>query len=295
MGNFIFFIVILFILAAILRIDFFFTILYLFIGVYFMARFWSRRVLKKLKIQRVFQQRAFLGERVTVTLQLENLSRLPVPWLMLNDSFSTVLSSPPFFREVIALGSKARQSLQYTLSARRRGYYLIGPLLLETGDLLGINRRINGQVEANHLIVYPKILSISQLGLPTHSPQVILSTTTPLFRDPTRIIGVQNYVPGDNPRHIHWPASATTGQVLVKQFQTAIARDNAIFLNLDRADYGRPGQADISIELAIVVAASLAHHALILEDLPLGLVTTAIDPLSKSRENFRLILARRRS
>ncbi len=289
MGNFILFILILFVLAALLRIDFFFTILYLFIGVYIVARFWSRRTLKQLKIQRRLEQRVFLGERVTVTLELENQSRLPIPWLLLNETFSTVLSSPPFFRQIISLGSKAKQNLHYTLTARRRGYYSIGPLTLETGDLLGINRNLAGRFEADYLLVYPKIVPVAQLGLPTHSPQVILPTSIPLFRDPTRVIGVQNYVPGDNPRHIHWPATAATGQVLVKQFQTAIARENAIFLNLDQADYGRPGQASVGVELAIVVAASLAHHMLIFEELPVGLVTTAEDPLLKQGpRKFRL-------
>ncbi len=126
--------------------------------------------LKQLKIQRRLEQRVFLGERVTVTLELENQSRLPIPWLLLNETFSTVLSSPPFFRQVISLGSKAKQNLHYTLTARRRGYYSIGPLSLETGDLLGINRNLAGRFEADYLLVYPKIVPVAQLGLPTHSP-----------------------------------------------------------------------------------------------------------------------------
>jgi len=288
MRNFIVFILILFALAALLRIDFFFTILYLFIGIYSVTRIWSRRVLKNLKINRAFEQRVFLGEQITVSLKLENLGRLPIPWLMLNDTFSTVLSSPPFFREIITLGSRAKQTLRYSLNARRRGFYQIGPLLLETGDLLGIYRSISSQFKSDYLIVYPKILPIAQLGLPTHSPQVVLQTTIPLFQDSTRIIGVRDYVPGDNPRHIHWPVTAATRQLLVKQFQTAIARDNAIFLNLELSDYGRPGQAAVSIELAIVVAASLAHHMIVFEQLPVGLITSGFDPLSKNQKSFRL-------
>jgi len=179
MRNFIVFILILFALAALLRIDFFFTILYLFIGIYSVTRIWSRRVLKNLKINRAFEQRVFLGEQITVSLKLENLGRLPIPWLMLNDTFSTVLSSPPFFREIITLGSRAKQTLRYSLNARRRGFYQIGPLLLETGDLLGIYRSISSQFKSDYLIVYPKILPIAQLGLPTHSPQVVLQTTIP--------------------------------------------------------------------------------------------------------------------
>lgn len=288
MGNFIFFIVVLFILATLLRIDFFFTILYLFVGAYILSRLWTGQMLKNLSIGRAMPERVFLGEQVTVTLTLENHSLLPIPWLMFHETLPLALASPPFFRKVIILGSKAKHSEQYTLAARRRGYYRIGPLSTETGDLLGIYRRVAGRFEPGHLIVYPKILPLAQLGLPTHSPQMILPTTTPLFRDPTRIIGVRNYVQGDNPRHIHWPATATTGQILVKQFQTAIARESAIFLNLDRADYGRPAQADLAIELAIVVVASLANHMLVFEELPAGLITTAMDPLTKSQQDFRL-------
>jgi uncharacterized protein (DUF58 family) len=124
--------------------------------------------------------------------------------------------------------------------------------------------------------------------LPTYSPQVILPTPIPLFRDSTRVIGVKNYISGDNPRHIHWPATAATGRLLVKQFQTAIAREATLFLNLTLADYGRPGQAGVAIELAIVVAASLANHIIMLEELPVGLITTAHDPLTGQTQQFRL-------
>jgi uncharacterized protein (DUF58 family) len=115
-----------------------------------------------------------------------------------------------------------------------------------------------------------------------------LPTPVPLFHDPARLIGVRDYHPGDNPRQIHWPATATTGQLLVKQFQPAIARDNLIFLNLDRDDYAQHGYPDPAIELAIVVAASLANHMLGFEKLPLGLSATATDPLIQSQQNFQL-------
>ncbi|MCB9100425.1 MAG: DUF58 domain-containing protein [Anaerolineales bacterium] len=288
MGNFIVFILILFVLAALLRIDFFFTIVYLMIGVYVATRFWARRMLTRLIFSRRLPTRAFLGEEITVTLTLENLSMLPVPWLMLNDSFSPVLSTPPFYRQLVTLPGKGRHATHYTLHARRRGYYQVGPLLLESSDLLAIIPRLTRQLEPSELIVYPKILPITRLLLPTISPQVILPTPLPLFRDTTRLTGVRPYSQGDNFRHIHWPATAATGQLLVKQFQTAIARDNVIFLNMDRVDYGRPGQADVAIELAIVAAASLANHISAIEQLPFGFSTTALDPLTERQQTFRL-------
>jgi uncharacterized protein (DUF58 family) len=288
MGNFIVFILTLFALAALLRIDFFFTILYLFVGVYILTQLWTRRMLGQLVISRHLQQRAFLGDRITVTLTFDNLSRLPVPWLLINEVFPVDLGSPPFYREVVTLGGKAGHTAHYTLTARKRGYYKIGPLTLQSGDLLSLKRNLTSRFEADYLIVYPKIIPIAQLGLPTHSPHVVLPTPVPLFQDPNRLIGVRDYEPGDNPRYIHWPATATTGQVLMKQFQPAIARENAIFLNLSRPDYAERAYPEPVIELAIIVAASLASHMITVEHLPVGLVTTAFDPLHDGLHRFNL-------
>ena len=72
-------------------------------------------------------------------------------------------------------------------------------------------------------------------------------------------------------------------------------KNYAIFLNLSRQDYAQRGYPDSAIELAITVAASLAHHMIVVEDLPVGLFTTAIDPLAESQHNFRLLPAKGRS
>ena len=288
MNVFLFFLLLL-ILAALLRIDFFFTILYLFGGAYILARLWAGRMLKHLAVSRIMLDRAFPGEQVAVKLTFKNLSYLPVPWLLFNETLPTTLATPPFLREVTFLKGKASQSVEYSLRPRQRGYYEIGPLLLESGDLLGLTGRVTGRIEPAQLIVYPKVLPLAQLRLPTHSPQVVLATPTPLFQDPSRITGVRAYIPGDNPRQIHWPASAAVGQVLVKQFEPAIARDAAIFLDLHRPDYApRRGQADVAIELAIVVAASLANHMVTVEKLPVGLSATGVDPLSQDQRHFHL-------
>lgn len=288
MGNFIVFILILFALAALLRIDFFFSILYLLVGVYLLSHFWARQMLKHLHTSRSLTRRAFLGDQVNITLKVENRGRLPIPWLLLSETLPVTLISPPFWQEVITLSGRSSYTRQYRVLARQRGYYPIGPLTLQAGDLLGLKRPINAAIEADYLIIYPKIIPIAQLGLPTHSPQVVLPTPVPLFQDPARLIGVRDFSPGDNPRHIHWTATAASGRLLVKQFQPAIARDNAIFLNLDRDDYAQFGYPEPAIELAITVAASLAYHMLSLEKLPLGLTTTAADPLAGSQQHFRL-------
>jgi uncharacterized protein (DUF58 family) len=295
MRNFVPFLLILFVIAAFLRVDFFFTIVYLFFAVYLLSRVWTRRTVNCLRVQRRFTDRAFCGEQVTVDTVVHNAGWLPIPWLEVHESLPVELTVPPFYREVVTLRPRERRRFHYTLHCRRRGYYPVGPLRMQTGDLLGIVRQAQAQVEAEHVIVYPRVVPLQQLGLPTRSPLVALPARWHLFEDPARVMGVRDYQQGDSLRRIHWTAtarlsslkSASVGRLLVKQYQPAIARETLICLDLDEAGYERR-QRYTATELAIVVAASIANHIIVREGLPAGLATEAWDPLSDDRARFFL-------
>ncbi len=287
MRRFIPFLLILFAIAAFLRVDFFFTIVYLFFGVYLLSRLWARRMVERLEVNRRFVSHAFQGERVPVDVTVRNTGWLPVPWLEMHEALPVQLIVPPFRREVISLGPHERRRLSYTLNCRRRGYYPIGPLTMQTGDLLGIERRSVAQAEPSYLIVYPRVVPLHKLGLPTRSPLVALPASAHLFEDPVRVMGVRDYQPGDSPRRVHWTATASAGRLLVKQYQPAIARETLICLDMDQNNYER-GQRYTATELAIVIAASIASHVVTREDLPVGLTTEARDPMLNDQVQFFL-------
>jgi uncharacterized protein (DUF58 family) len=287
MRNFVPFLLILFAIAAFLRVDFFFTVVYLFFAAYLLSRLWMRRTMDRLRVQRRFTDRAFLGDSVTVDLMVHNTGWLPIPWLEVHESLRVALAVPPFYREVVSLGPRERRHFHYTLHCRRRGYHPVGPLTMRTGDLLGIVRPSKVQAAPDHVIVYPRVVPLQQLGLPTRSPQVALPARSPLFEDPARVMGVRDYQRGDSPRRIHWTATASAGRLLVKQYQPAIARETLICLDLDQEDYERR-QRYTATELAIVVAASIASHIIVREGLPVGLTTEAWDPLLDDRVRFFL-------
>lgn len=287
MRNFAPFLLFLFVIAAILRVDFFFTIAYLFFAVYLLSRLWTQRTVRHLHVERRFTDHAFPGDQVTVDVVVENESWLPIPWLEVHESLPVELIAPPFYRQVATLDPHERHHFQYTLNCHRRGYYPIGPMTMQTGDLLGITNRTQVKVAPEHIIVYPQVVPIQQLGLPTRSPQVALPARTPLFEDPTRVRGVRDYQRGDSPRRIHWTATARTGRLLVKQYQPSIARETLIYLDLNQEDYGQR-QRYTATELAIVTAASIANHIVVREGLPVGLATEAWDPLLEKPTRFFL-------
>lgn len=272
----------LFLLAAILRIDTYFSLVYLLAAVYILGRAWSRQSMRQLLTERRLINRAFPGQEIQVQLRVRNSGWLPVPWVEMHDSLPVDLISPPFYRRVISLLPHQERQFEYTLTCSKRGYYVIGPMIWRTGDLLGFTPQQAGQQQAEYIIVYPRVVPLQSLGLPTRSPLAQLPAPAPLFEDPTRVVGVREYQIGDSPRRIHWTASASAGRLLVKRYRAAIARETMIFLDLRQQSYAIQRMYAAS-ELAIVAAASLANHIVLREGLAVGLATQGIDPLQEDQ------------
>ncbi len=294
MQNLIGIVLALFLLAVFLRIDFYFSIVYLLAAVYLLARLWTRTGWRHLTVQRRLVNRAFPDETIPVELIVRNNGRLPIPWIEVQDSLPVELISPPFYRAVITLGARQERRFAYTLACAKRGYYLIGPLFMQTGDLFGVTRPLMAKKDPEYVIVYPRILPLEKLGLPTHSPLAVLPARSPLFEDPTRIMGVRPYQIGDSPRRIHWTSTAKAGELLVKRYQPAIARETLICLDFAQENYAGRRFYDAS-ELAIVAAASLANHIIIRERLAVGLAMQAVDPLEDATAQFSLPPRRERA
>ncbi len=268
------FLIVLLLIAALFRIDFYFTLLYLLLALVLLARLWAHQSVQQLRVQRSYTPRAFQGETLAIQSTIENKGWLPVPWLEVNEALPVQLHTPPFFHAVISLRPHETRRLDYSVECRRRGYFLIGDMQLTSGDLLGVTATYQRAAVASPLLIYPRVVSLSALGLPARAPYPALSATYPLFEDPARVRGIRDYQRGDSPRRIHWSATAHRGQLSVKQLQPAIARDTMICLDLDEESYER-GVRYSATELAIVVAASLANHIAASEKLPVGLTTRA--------------------
>ncbi|HEY4722983.1 MAG TPA: DUF58 domain-containing protein, partial [Anaerolineae bacterium] len=127
------------------------------------------------------------------------------------------------------------------------------------------------------LIVYPRIVSLTRVKLPSRSPLGTLRHTEPIFEDPSRIFGKRDYVAGDSLRRVDWKATASIGRLQVKQFEPSMALETAIFLNLNKEEYEYRAQIDAT-ELAIVIAASIANW-IIMQRQAVGLSVNGEDPL----------------
>jgi uncharacterized protein (DUF58 family) len=272
------FILVLFIIAAVMRVDFFFYLLYVFGAVYLFSRVWIPRALRQVAVQRHVDAQAFWGEKVPVRLEIRNGGILPLPWLQLQETLPQPLAFPPVRSRALSLWPHERSEFSYELDCRQRGYYAIGPLRLSSGDVLDAGGRVYAEAGVSYLTVFPRILSLEDLGIPSRSPFGTIRSSTAIHRDPSRAAGVREYHPGDSIRHINWKASAATGQLQTKVFDPVISLDTAVFLDLERDHYDA-AHAIITTEEAVSVAASFAVQ-LARRRQPFSLASNGGDPLT---------------
>lgn len=271
-------VLVLLLIAAMLRVSFLFHALYIVLGVYVLADLWSRRASRNLRATRHFPTRAINGDAITVQLEVANAGLWPLPWLRVFDRLPVALTTPPFHLEVISLLPRERATLTYTLQCRQRGYYALGPLSASSGDVFGLRTIERDFATLDHLTVFPKVVPLDELGLPSRSPFGQLRTQHPLYEDPARVVGVRDYQSGDSLRKVNWRATAASGRLQVRKLEPAMTLQTVLFVNLNGEEYD-PSISYHSSELAIVVAASLATRLIDLRQ-EVGLIANGQDPLA---------------
>ena len=270
--------IVLLLIASFMRGDFALTLIYLVIGGLAAGLWWVHRALAQVETKRHFNTHAFLGEKINISLHVQNKGWLPLPWLELHDSLPVALAGPRNFQAVTNLGSRADARFEYSIEASKRGYYPIGPLSISTGDILGLNESLRAENQAEYLVVYPKIVPFTSIAIPSRSPQGTLRHALPLFEDPTRVFGKRGYISGDSLRRIDWKSSASAGQLQVRLFEPSIALETFVVLNLNAEDYHYRTRID-SMELAIVIAASVSNWIVGKKQM-VGMLVNGRDPMT---------------
>ena len=236
---------------------------------------WAQWSLRGLRIERRFSHtRAFWGEEVDMSHIFVNNKPLPVPWLAVDDQYPGHLHisghGPDYhahsrhveFGTVLSLGWYERVVRHYTIQCVARGEHEFGPIQMRSGDIFGLFRRSAVLATPQSLLVYPRYVPVEQLGIPARMPFGESKALQPLATDPLRLRGVREYAVGDNPRHIHWKATAKRGLPQTKLFEPAATPQFFIFCNQDTFARVWEGLDPQTLELTITVAASIANHAL---------------------------------
>ncbi|HEX6972030.1 MAG TPA: DUF58 domain-containing protein [Limnochordia bacterium] len=269
----------LFVAALFFRGKMIYVALYTLAIVFFASRYALRKAFQSLKARRrLSESRVFIGEETEVELELDNPTRLPLVWVMATEELPPELMAGKPKQGVLSLGPRRRAAWRYTVIGRARGVHPLGPVQLEAGDPFGLEI-VQGRMDlVDHLVVYPKIRPLADLGLPSRLPFGEVRTARRFFEDPARTIGARPYTPGDSFNRIHWKLSAKANAIYVKEYQPTIALETAIVLNLREDEYD-VHLIEFYSELAIEVAASVAYY-LSTQRQNVALITNGVDPLA---------------
>lgn len=207
-----------------------------------------------------------LGEAVDSQLVLTNKKQWPAWFLFLEERIDDGLDLEGASCRLVSLEGGKSDRLRYCLHTTRRGFFRIGPAVVEAGEPFGLVRRFLVDAAPQFLTVLPRRLEMSR-GLPLgHRPVHENPRRRSLLEDPSRFHGVREYRPGDPLRRIHWRAAARTGTLQIKLFEPAVLEGILLAVDMEEGVYGpAPGRAEEENpleELAITAAASLAELVL---------------------------------
>lgn len=268
-----------FLAGAVTNNDALYRMAYLLGFVYAGVVFVSKMQFKRIVVERQIPARILYGETVQAKLVIRNGSPFPVPWVRLHDHLPLELTSPAFFNRLISLGPRETIGMGYELSGKLRGHYRIGPLSLSSSDPFGLTQESNRWIPFQTTIVYPKVVPVAEMGLPSRSPFGHLKTQQRLYEDPSRTIGVRDYQQGDSIRTINWKTSAATGSLKVRKLEPAMTLETLLLLNMNADEY-QVKSLHTAVENAITVAASIMNHLISLRQ-ETGILTNGVDSRSE--------------
>jgi len=133
--------------------------------------------------------------------------------------------------QIAMLWGGGSMALRYKLEMQMRGYYQVGPLLLESGDLFGLHRRYRVETEPHYILVYPKVVPLQGYDLGVAPPVGEIRLMHRLYEDPTRISGVREYRAGDPLNRVHWRATARTGELHCKVYEPSTIAGISVLLD----------------------------------------------------------------
>jgi uncharacterized protein (DUF58 family) len=203
----------------------------------------------RLRVERaIAPDRVTVGEPALGQVTTRNLSRWPSPGFVVVDR----LGGEPLELPVSGLPGTGTRTVHYPVPTRRRGALQLGPITVDRLDPLRLLRRPQGYGATETLWVHPRV----HLTKPLPVGVVLdyegrLADSAP--RGTVTFSSLRDYVPGDDPRQIHWRSTARTGKLIVREHVDTSEPTVTVVLDT------RPSVlAGAAFEAAVEVAASVA-------------------------------------
>ena len=252
------------------------------------GKHWPRFAFRRVSYERRLERhRAFIGDLVDYYITVDNGKLLPMIWLDISDAFPIGLQTSGTHQRGVGAEAELdhrittsllpyqRVTWRYRIRCRVRGNHRIGPARLRSGDLFGFSATEQHIPKVEYLLVYPRLVDLRRMMVPWEQPLGDARGRRRIQDDPSRFVGLRDYVPSDPLKHIDWKATARHGKLETRIFEPAATQHLLIALNARTGDAAWQGSNRRLFERAVTVAASVAEFAE-REGYSFGLVSNAV-------------------
>ena len=209
-------------------------------------------------VREVSPSRVPAGQTASVSIRLDNVSRLPTGLLLTEDTVPySIGARPRFILDRIEPGG-ARQ-LSYPVQPDHRGKFAIGPLHVRVADAFGLAKVGSTAAPPCTLVVTPPVTALPRTALAGSwlgDGDARASTAAAAGEDD---VVPRSYRDGDELRRVHWRSTARYGELMVRREEQRWRNRAVLFLDTRQGGHGGRGPAS-SFEYAISAAASIGVH-----------------------------------
>lgn len=230
------------------------------ISIILLSYFYSLILRKNIKIERsITELKLASREKVEISFTIKNTCFLPafvfyffddVPYLYVFDEKNSGLTT---------LRPYEIKKVTYTISARDRGKYSIGPVKVKSSDPLSLfdfDLEIPSTIDVTVRPARIKLITETIPGFPQGS----LKIKNPCYEDITMHRSIREYKNGDEQKRINWRASAKFDSLFTNQYEDSYDAPFFVFLNLAEDDYELQSRLYYT-EKAIEMAACIVERS----------------------------------
>ena len=208
------------------------------------------RVIREARTPRVAR-----GSDCSAGMRITNTSA----WLTVDAQGVDFVAGRPVPFDIPRLRPGETVTAEVKIPTHRRGAVDFGPLVLarsSLGDLLR-GRRTHGSYTS--VLVEPRVLDA--IGLPPGMRRGHVGADERIAHGGTDLVGMREYLAGDDLRRVHWSTSARRGTLMVREDADPSAPHLTVLLDDRLASYGQGENALAGLDEAVDVVASLLATA----------------------------------
>ncbi|MGD9143271.1 MAG: DUF58 domain-containing protein [Dehalococcoidia bacterium] len=238
------------------------------------SRLWNRYCLNRIVYKRSLSQtKVFFGDEIFYQVEVANRKLLPLPWIQIEDELpeqvtllkgktTNVLEDRTVLTNMFPISWYHRVTRRFPMRCEQRGCFVFGPTRIRSGDLFGFFRKETMISKLDYLFVYPRLVPLDKLGIPSKQLFGDIRVQQHLFQDPVLTAGVRDYRAGDSLKRIHWKSSARLGKLQTRIYEPTTTIDISLFLDVRTTESPYWGSVAQLQELGIIAAASISQYAL---------------------------------